>query len=200
MFSKYNLSCAQVLVTEDDLSEDANLAQIRDTTMELLALGTIPIINDNDAVTARSVPVVDDETEEIRFDNDSLSAVIASALRADLLVMLTDIDGLYAAPGPGRTEPSRLALYRAGVPLARDGIVDTSHWILSDNGRGKFAGRTRLSAEGLDTLVEAALSAVAGGVRATVVTSGFNPLALLRLLRGEDVGTVFTPQGPQARL
>ena len=65
------------MLTEDELSDGDTLSQARDTTMELLGLGTIPIINDNDAITSRSVPVMDEDTGEIRWDNDSLAAVLA---------------------------------------------------------------------------------------------------------------------------
>jgi len=199
LFSKYNLSCAQVLITEDDVSDGETLSQVRDTTMELLQLGTIPIINDNDAITSRSVPVMDDETGEIRWDNDSLSAVLASTLRADLLVMLTDLDGLYTAPPDGKVEPERLPFYVPDTPFVLSGIHN-SQWLLSDNGRGKFAGRTRLSAEGMDSLVEAARSAVSGGVRCAAVVTGHHPLSLMLLMRGEDVGTLFVNPAPSARL
>ena len=69
-----------------------------------------------------------------------------------------------------------------------------TQWLLSDNGRGQFVGRTRMNDEALLALVDATRSAVAEGVRAAVVTTGHHPLALTRILRGDDIGTLFTPQ------
>jgi delta-1-pyrroline-5-carboxylate synthetase len=198
MFSKYNLSCAQVLLTEDELSDGDTLSQARDTTMELLGLGTIPIINDNDAITSRSVPVVDEDTGEIRWDNDSLAAVLASALRADLLVMLTDMDSLYvpAPPGASVRSPQRLPIYHTDAEFVRDGFMHSDVMTMSDSARGKFAGRSRMSAEGLEALVDSAKSAVAGGVRTAVMCTGHHPLSLVKLMRGEDIGTLFLPPNP----
>ena len=204
MFSKYNLSCAQVLLTEDELSDGETLSQVRDTTMELLSLGTIPIINDNDAITSRQVPVMDEDTGEIRWDNDSLAAVLASTLRADLLVMLTDLDSLYtpAPSGSASNHPVRLPVYHPEAKLVRKGIFHSDAMTMSDSARGKFAGSTRMSEEGMDALVESAKSAVAGGVRTAVVATGHHPLSLVRLVRGEDIGTLFVPEQvpPSSRL
>lgn len=99
LFSRYNLSCAQVLVTEGDVSDPEMIAQIGDTTNELLQLGIVPIINENDAVTSRTEPVFAAETLEVQWDNDVLASRLAAELKADLLVILTDIDGLYTLEG-----------------------------------------------------------------------------------------------------
>ena len=95
LFSKYNLSCAQVLVTESDMSDSETIAQVGDTTNELLQHGIVPIINENDAVTSRVEPVFAQDTREVQWDNDVLASRLAAELKADLLVILTDIDGSY---------------------------------------------------------------------------------------------------------
>jgi len=191
LFSKYNLSCAQVLITEDDVQDAETLAQVCETTMELMQLGTIPIINDNDAITSRAMPVFDDESNEVLWDNDVLASRLASSLRADLLIMLTDLDALYTEPPAGaKGEPVRLAVFHPEAKLVGSGIY-SSQWLLSDNGRGDFVGRTRLHAAAMKALVDASVGAVSEGVRAAVVTTGHHPLSLLRIMRGEDIGTLF---------
>ncbi len=206
LFSKYNMSCAQVLITEDDIKDGETLSQVCDTSLELLSLGLVPIINENDSVTSRSTAVFSSATNEVQWDNDVLAARLATSLRADLLIVLTDMDALYtpvneasrdasAATSADGAQPEarRLSLYRDGATIARAGMhIDQ---LLGDGGRAEFAGRTRMSAEGMDALVEATCSAVAGGVRAAVVTTGHHPLSLIRVVRGDDVGTLFMPPG-----
>ena len=171
LFSKYNMSCAQDLLTEDD-------------------------VNDNDAVTSRTTSVFSSATNEVQWDNDILAARLAISLRADLLLVLTDMDALYitvpeASATDSAAQVERLPLYREGVTIARTGMhVDQ---LLGDGGRAEFAGRTRMSAGCMDELVGATCSAVAGGVRAAVVTTGHHPLSITRVLRGDDVGTLFVP-------
>lgn len=193
LFSKYNMSCAQVLITEDEIGDSSTLGQICDTTAELLSLGIVPIINDNDAITRRATAVYDSTTNEVQWDNDVLASTLATALRADLLIMLTDMDSLYATEddggGHGSALPTRLRLYREGASISRSGLhIDQ---LLSDGGRGEFSGRTRLSAEGMQALVDATCTAVTSGVRAAVVTTGHHPLSLLKVVRGDDHGTLF---------
>ena len=196
LFSKYNMSCAQVLITEDDLKDTETLAQVCDATLELLGLGLVPIVNDNDAVTSRTTSVFSSATNEVQWDNDILAARLAISLRADLLLVLTDMDALYitvpeASATDSAAQVERLPLYREGVTIARTGMhVDQ---LLGDGGRAEFAGRTRMSAGCMDELVGATCSAVAGGVRAAVVTTGHHPLSITRVLRGDDVGTLFVP-------
>jgi len=197
LFAKYNLSCAQVLITEDDINAPETMAQVTDTTMELMQLGTVPIVNDNDAVTQRTTAVYNEQTGEVIWDNDVLASRLAAAVRADLLIMLTDLDALYAAPSTGGdefTEPVRLAVFNPEAKLVRSGI-NSGLLMLSDNGRGSFAGRTRMAADGMQSLVDASVAATANGVRAAVVTTGHHPLSILHIVRGDDIGTLFIAQG-----
>lgn len=204
LFSKYDLSCAQVLVTEEDLQDGEALQQVRDTASELLQLGTIPIINENDAVSPRTEPVLEESTNEVGWDNDTIASRIASELRADLLILLTDMDGLYtsAAGGGEGAAPVRLRVWEEGVTqmsdLRRDRIqIDA---LGSLNERGKFATRTRIGATGLTALVQAATTATDNGVRAAVVTTGHYPLSVLRVMRGDDVGTLFYKRNQKSKL
>ena len=92
-------------------------------------------------------------------------------------------------------------MYRPAANLVRQGIkFDPKQTLLTDEKRGDFEGRTRMSAAGLDSLVSSALEATSGGVRAVVVTTGHAPRALLQVVRGEDVGTLFLPNEAQAKL
>ena len=151
MFSKYNLSCAQVLLTEDELSDGDTLSQARDTTMELLGLGTIPIINDNDAITSRSVPVMDEDTGEIRWDNDSLArpAAAVGARRETLAIPV----GLMKARAPIRLTAA--AVFQA-VERAR-------HWRRAGGRRAgrRFRWRRRHAAESSWMVAVATVVAVA---------------------------------------
>lgn len=196
LFSKYNLACAQVLLTEGDIDDDDTLAQVCETTSELLELGIVPLLNDNDATTARTEPVFDPRTNEVGFDNDVLASRLASGLRADLLILLTDMDSLYARAHED-DPPTRLSLFSAEAKLVRSGIRFDVLGIpsMGPSERGEFTGRTRMSAEGLHAIIDAAKTATAGGVRAAVVTTGHHPLSLLRVVRGEDVGTLFLAAG-----
>ena len=201
LFSKYDLSCAQVLVTEEDLQDAEALQQVRDTASELLQLGTIPIINENDAVSPRTQPVLETSTNEVGWDNDVIASRIASELRADLLILLTDMDGLYTSSAMS-DPPIRLRVWEEGVTqlshLRRDRVqIDA---LGSLNERGKFARRTRIGATGLNALVQAATLATDHGVRAAVITTGHYPLSVLRVLRGDDVGTLFFKRHLKSKL
>ena len=125
----------------------------------------------------------------------------------DVLVLMTDMDALYVRPPGPHGHPRRLPLYPMG-----DGAFTTDALVLDDlprsrararplgargdRSRGTLSQRTRLSREGLEALVHAATSAITHGVRAAIVTTGHNPNGLLRLLAGEDMGTIFVAPIP----
>ena len=155
--------------------------------MELMQLGTIPIINDNDAVTPRARL---NEERARCWDNDA--RVAAGAEHARRPAGHADRHGVtLRAAHRRRRKPFRLGVYREGVEIARQNLVSDDSLLLSDHGRGQFSNATRLSEMAVKDLVEASTSAVAGGVRAAVVTTGHSPLALQRIVRGEDIGTLF---------
>jgi glutamate 5-kinase len=158
---------AQVLVTRVDLDDRERFLNARHTLLELLRLGVVPIVNENDTVA----------TEEIRFgDNDNLSATIVNLVGADLLVILTDVDGLYAEP-PGPEGPS-------GEPF---GVVDA----LTPEVEGAAAGSgSAFGRGGMITKLEAVRSAAASGA-ATVLANGRRKGTLTRVAAGEPEGTLF---------
>jgi glutamate 5-kinase len=162
-FSHHRLHVAQVLLTHDDLTHRDRYLSARAALDALLELGAVPIINENDTVA----------TEEIRFgDNDRLAAMVATLVGADLLVLLTDVEGLLDRTG-------------ARVPLVRDaGDADALvRPTKSDVGTGGMASK-----------VQSARTATRRGVP-VVVADARIPDILDRIVAGEDVGTLFLPQG-----
>ena len=91
MFAEYNQIAAQILLTKDTMVNDASRYNAQNTFDELLALGAVPIVNENDTVSTSEIPLVDNFG-----DNDRLSAIVAALIGADLLILLSDIDGLYS--------------------------------------------------------------------------------------------------------
>ena len=176
LFSVLGQPIAQVLLTREDLSERHRYRNILNTLRELLNLGVIPIVNENDTVAV----------EELRFgDNDTLSALLASLLGADWLVLLTDVDRLYASDPRHNPHAQPIALVNRVADLATLGVqVGTagSPW-----GTG-----------GMVTKITAARIATAAGVR-TVITEGRHPHNLSKILAGELIGTHFLPQTPPMR-
>jgi glutamate 5-kinase len=169
LFSIFELTVAQVLLTRDDLSHRTRYLNARDTLRTLLEHRLVPIINENDTIA----------TEEIRVgDNDNLSALVASALEADTLIILTDQDGLYTA-NP-RTHPNATL-----IPLVTH--LDDSIFALA-GGVG-----TKVGTGGMTTKLQAAQVATRSGV-AVVIANGRVPAVLTRLIDdGERIGTRFEP-------
>jgi glutamate 5-kinase len=168
-FQRYGREVAQVLVTRAGLENRERFLNARHTLLELLRLGVVPIVNENDTVA----------TEEIRFgDNDNLSATIVNLIGAQLLVILTDVDGLYVAPPvKGRPRPARIDVVESITPEIR-AVAQGSD---SSFGRG-----------GMITKLQAAESAALSGA-ATVVCNGGPADVLTRVAAGEAVGTLFLP-------
>src|SRR5262249_4798417 len=153
-----------VLLTHADLADRQRYLNARSTLKTLLALGVIPVINENDTVV----------TDEIRFgDNDTLGALVTNLIEADWLVILTDIDGLYSADP--RRDPDAKLLAEASATDARLEAVA--------GGTGSAVGKG-----GMITKVLAARRAARSGA-VTLIASGREPDVLLRLARGERVGT-----------
>jgi glutamate 5-kinase len=171
-FRAHGLGTAQVLLTHDDLADRKRYLNARSTLLALLELGVVPIINENDTVV----------TDEIKFgDNDTLGALVANLIDADALVILTDQSGLYTADP--RRDPQARLLERvvAGDP-ALEAIA---------GGAGSAIGRG-----GMITKVLAAKRAASSGAH-TIVASGREADVLVRLARGEAIGTRFIAQTPR---
>ena len=171
-FQAHHLDAAQVLLTTDDVMRRDHYTNVRAALSRLLGLGVVPILNENDAVTTR----------ELRFgDNDRLAALIAQMIKADALVLLTDVDGLYTAPPdhPG----SRLIERVAGADDLMSVLV---------TGAG-----SRVGTGGMATKVQAAMLATASGIGVQLASAD----DLQAVLEGTRVGTWFEPsaQRPASR-
>ncbi len=169
LFSAEGLKCAQVLLTNDDLSNRKRFLNARNTILTLLDMGIVPVINENDTVAV----------EEIKFgDNDNLSALATNLVEADMLIILTDIDGLYDGHPVRDAGSKRIALVEDVDHLDTDGLCSKA---------GTFG------TGGIASKVEAARKAAHFGI-ATVVASGFSKGVITDILSGEDVGTLFLPR------
>ncbi len=168
MFQKHGLHTAQVLLTHDDLSNRQRYLNARSTLLTLLDLGVVPVINENDTVA----------NEEIRFgDNDTLAALVANLLDADLLVILTDQKGLY------ERDPS----LDPSAKLVRQASINDAH--LSEMVGGSRSG---LGRGGMITKLRAARLASRSGT-ATIIACGREQDIIRRVIRGEDIGTFLIP-------
>jgi glutamate 5-kinase len=159
----------QVLLTAQDISDRARYLNARNTLLTLLRFDVLPIVNENDTVAVDEIKV---------GDNDNLSALVAALIDADLLVLLTDVDGLYT------DDPSL-------NPDARK--VDTVEAITEDIARLVWDRAGRGSVGGMATKLEAAQKAVASGIP-MVIARGTEPGVLRRLLAGDPLGTYFAPR------
>ena len=166
-FARHGRQVAQVLVTRAGLQQHERFLNARHTLQTLLRLGVVPIVNENDTVA----------TEEIRFgDNDNLSSTVVNLIGADLLVIVTDVDGLHHEP-PSAANP-RPPLYEV-VQRISPAIRRAAGGSNSAFGRG-----------GMTTKLQAAQVAARGGA-ATVLCNGRRRDVLLRVAAGEPVGTLF---------
>jgi glutamate 5-kinase len=171
LFEKRGITIAQALLTRADLADRAGYLNARNTFMGLLELGIVGIVNENDVVAV-------DELEEARFgDNDNLSAMVANLVDADLLVMLTDIAGLYTADPHTHTEACL-------IPEVRN--IDSTIESIAGDTDGK------LGTGGMSTKIEAARLATASGV-SVIIADGCEPNIIWRLAHGEAIGTRFFP-------
>ena len=171
LFTTLSQPIAQVLLTRSDLVQRNHYLNVYNTFAELLALGVIPVVNENDTVAV----------EELKFgDNDTLSALVASLVEADWLFILTDVDRLYSADPRSVPDAQPISLVNNLKELAALQIqtgAQGSQW-----GTG-----------GMVTKISAARIAIAAGVR-TVITQGRFPHNIKKILDGEPLGTHFQPQ------
>ena len=170
LFSDYSRNVAQVLLTRDVVDDAHRKQNVINTFETLLEMDVIPIINENDTVAI-------DELDELVFgDNDTLSAVVASIVDADLLILLSDIDGLYDADPRADKNAKR-------IPVVRE-ITDEIRALGGDAGTSRGTG-------GMITKISAAETAMAAHVD-MVIANGENPELIYDILDGKDVGTIFT--------
>ncbi|MCX7714424.1 MAG: glutamate 5-kinase [Clostridia bacterium] len=165
LFSEYNNTVAQILLTKDDIAIPRRKRNTQNTFATLLEMGIIPVVNENDTVS----------TDEIEIgDNDTLSAVVADLVDADLLVLFSDIDGLYDSDP--RTNPDATLLRI---------VYDIDKVKHSAGGAGSSRGTG-----GMITKLAAAEIATSAGIH-MVIANGANLNALYELLEGNPIGTLF---------
>jgi len=168
LFFEYSKNIAQLLLTKGDFADRRRFLNGRNACFELIKKGVIPIINENDAVA----------TEEIKVgDNDTLSALVATLIDADLLIILSDIEGLYTADP--RKDP-----HATLIPL----VSEIGEEI---RGMAKGAG-SKLGTGGMATKIKAAEIATSKGTK-MLIANGENPRVLIDIMEGEDIGTLFIP-------
>ena len=167
LFGEYNHTVAQLLITGDDVANDKRHQNFSNTINRLLELGALPIINENDTVS----------TDEIVIgDNDTLAAIVAKSIGADLLILLSDIDGLYTADP--HTNPDAKLIHRASkVDADTFSLAGTSG---SSLGTGGMITKLRAAQICLDCNCD------------MVIANGNNPDYLYDILDGKPVGTIFT--------
>jgi len=171
LFRRYDVIVAQALLSRVDLLDRAGYLNARNTLLALLELGVICIVNENDVVAT-------DELSEARFgDNDNLSAMVANLIDADLLMILTDIGGLYTADP--HCEPDAC-------------LIPQVKRIDSKVERLAAGTASRLGTGGMVTKIEAAKLATSSGVT-VIIADGRESDIILRLARGDDLGTRFLP-------
>ena len=169
LFSEYHHTVAQLLITGDDVGCEKRHTNFSNTLNRLLELGALPIINENDTIA----------TDEIVIgDNDTLAAIVAQSVKADLLILLSDIDGLYTAD-PHNNPDAKLIPHVAKIDetiLALAGVSSTN-----------------LGTGGMVTKLRAAEICLGCGCR-MIIANGRNPDLLYDILDGKQVGTLFSEE------
>ncbi len=171
-FGEYGNITGQLLVTKDDFEDEERHRNLHNSFMKLFEYGAIPVINENDSVAV----------DEIVFgDNDSLSAHVAKIVDADILIILTDIDGLFSA-NPREDE-------NAVLIHSVDEINDEILALAGGSGTNRGTG-------GMITKLHAAQIATQAGID-TVVMNGSDPEEIYKLIDGRQIGTLFKAKGEQ---
>lgn len=171
LFAEYNQTAAQVLLTKDTMVNDSSRYNAQNTFDELLNLGTIPIVNENDTVSTSEIPYVDSFG-----DNDRLSAIVAALIGADLLILLSDIDGLYS--DDPRSNPE--ARFVNMVPEITPELL----------GMGKSTSGSDVGTGGMSAKLAAARIATDSGAD-MVIANGDQVEVIFEIMAGKEKGTLF---------
>lgn len=171
MFNQLDVTSSQLLVTDRDFKDLEFRKQVCETVNSLLGLRVIPVFNENDAISTRRAPYED--SSGIFWDNDSLAALLALELKADLLILLSDVEGLYSGP-PSDPKSKLIHTY-----------VKEKH-----QGEITFGDKSRVGRGGMTAKVKAAVYAAYAGTP-VVITSGYTSDSIIKVLQGECVGTLF---------
>ena len=172
LFSEYNRSVAQILLTGEDVDDPVRAEHLSNTFTSLLEMGVIPVVNENDSVSSAEIET---GRHKVLGDNDTLSAIVAKLCRADLLILLSDINGLYEADPHDHPE-AKLIHRVAGL---------TPEIIQMAGGAGSWRGTG-----GMATKLSAAEIAMGAGCD-MVITNGARMEDIYDIVAGKDVGTRF---------
>ena len=171
IFSEYNSLAAQVLLTKNTILNDVSRKNAENTFNELLKLGAVPIVNENDSVSTSEI-----EQVQTFGDNDRLSAIVASIIGADLLILLSDIDGMYT-DDPKANPDAEFISY---VERIDEKLIKM----------GKSTSSSNVGTGGMAAKVAAAMIATNSGAD-MVITNGNRLENIIGILNGEDIGTLF---------
>jgi glutamate 5-kinase len=175
VFKKFGLKVAQILLTAEDLSNRASYVHTCDVLGLLLKIGVVPIINENDVVSVDEL--MRTEGYKLNFsDNDILSVLVAGAVCADLVIILSDVEGLFTA------DPSQ--------PEAK--LIKTVDAMTTEL-KGSLNGKSKLGRGGIQSKIKAAEIATSCGIP-VVIANSRRENAIIDILAGKDVGTYFKPQ------
>jgi glutamate 5-kinase len=165
MFSQYGVIVSQLLFTAEELSDSSSREHLVDTFNQLIEFGSIPVVNENDSVSV---------DELLNGDNDVLSAKVAELTKADILIMLTDTDGLYDS-NPSENENAKL--------------IETVESITPEI-ESAAGGSGKAGTGGFTTKINAAKLATAAGIP-VVIMNGKNPSNIYKVIEGKSIGTKF---------
>lgn len=166
LFSEYNHTVAQILITGEDIENTERRTNFENTMRRLLELSVIPILNENDSIATEQIVI---------GDNDTLSAIVSTTLSADLLIILSDINGLYTA------DPHK----------NKDAVLLHSVTEITPEIEAMIGGvGSRLGTGGMSTKIKAAKMTTNAGID-MVIANGENPLLVYDIVEGKDVGTRF---------
>lgn len=174
LFSEYNHMAAQILMTKNTVVDDINRTNAYNTFSELLNMGVIPIVNENDTVSTYEIVVGDDDV--LIGDNDTLSAIVASLVKADLLILLSDIDGLYT-DDPRKNSNAK---FITQVDKLTDDYMNM----------GKASTGSSVGTGGMNTKMNAAKIATSAGAD-MIIANGSDMRILHRIMDGRNIGTLF---------
>lgn len=166
LFSEYNHTVAQILITGDDVDHSERRSNFENTMLRLLELGAIPIINENDSVATNEIVI---------GDNDTLGAIVAKSINADLLILLSDIDGLFTAD-PHKDKDAVL--------------LETVEEITPEIESMTGGAGSKLGTGGMTTKLNAAKIATGAGID-MVIANGREPAVLYDIIEGKKAGTKF---------
>lgn len=175
-FDTYGIAVAQILLTEDDFSQRKKYLSLRTTLNKLLELGVIPIINQNDTVSTIELDEIYSEVQVCFSDNDKLSALVASELDADLLVILSDIDGLFDS-NPKTNKNAKI------IPVVENVTQEILDYGEDASAGGRGGMKTKLQAARLVTR--------SGGT--VLVANGKTPSVINQIFSEKELGTIFLP-------